>query len=291
MKFKSLTKLAMSGVALAAVATTLGASTYAWYVTNSKATASNIEASTRDNDGSNLLVSKDGSNFSSKVVFNTDDAAYLNRGVLDPVTTTDTTSFIEYDENQSSTTSSKYVQVEYWLKSSENVTCKTTLAVENNTTTLPVQKVYFQTGGVTTNTISVDAVTALRTSFKVDDAAAVIYQTDAVAKQADFETAYAVKAGSFTSVASATVQIDDEDGGDTAYTATGAHAYYGAVMRMAAPKESDSSVTTPIANISLTADTAVHVVMTIWLEGSDTLCFDACGGQQFTFALQFTKTA
>ena len=73
MKFKGLTKLAMSGVALAAVAATLGTSTYAWYVTNSTATASNIIANTQATSSSNLLISKDGTNFSSKFAFTAAD--------------------------------------------------------------------------------------------------------------------------------------------------------------------------------------------------------------------------
>jgi len=46
MKLRGLTKLALSGVALAAVAATLGTSTYAWYVSNTTATVSGAQGST-----------------------------------------------------------------------------------------------------------------------------------------------------------------------------------------------------------------------------------------------------
>jgi hypothetical protein len=58
MKVKGLTKLALSGVALAAVAATLGTSTYAWYVSNSTATVSNIQGNTAASTSGNLLVAQ-----------------------------------------------------------------------------------------------------------------------------------------------------------------------------------------------------------------------------------------
>ena len=58
MKLKGLTKLALSGVALAAVAATLGTSTYAWYVSNSTATVSGITGSSASVNSGNILVSQ-----------------------------------------------------------------------------------------------------------------------------------------------------------------------------------------------------------------------------------------
>jgi len=58
MKLRGLTKLALSGVALAAVAATLGTSTYAWYVTNSKATASGVQGHAKAGGLGNVLVAE-----------------------------------------------------------------------------------------------------------------------------------------------------------------------------------------------------------------------------------------
>jgi len=55
MKLKGLTKLALSGVALAAVAATLGTSTYAWYISNTTASVSGAEGSTAQADTSGSL--------------------------------------------------------------------------------------------------------------------------------------------------------------------------------------------------------------------------------------------
>lgn len=56
---KNLTKLALSGVALAAVAATLGTSTYAWYTTNPTVSANNIVGASSDTGSSSIFISKD----------------------------------------------------------------------------------------------------------------------------------------------------------------------------------------------------------------------------------------
>ena len=58
MKLKGLTKLALSGAALAAVAATLGTSTYAWYVTNAKAKVDGINGASQAIGGDTILVAE-----------------------------------------------------------------------------------------------------------------------------------------------------------------------------------------------------------------------------------------
>jgi len=58
MKLKGLTKLALSGVALAAVAATLGTSTYAWYVTNSTAKVNGISGKVSSTGAGNIMVAQ-----------------------------------------------------------------------------------------------------------------------------------------------------------------------------------------------------------------------------------------
>jgi hypothetical protein len=322
MKFKGLTKLAMSGVALAAVAATLGTSTYAWYVTNSTATATNIQASTKKSDGSNLLVSLDGSNFSSKVVFtseNYDVRNYItgNNGdaLLTPVTVDGSSfsgNFITYDEKLSSSSSSSYVKFHLWVKASENISSvTTTLTADNTTESLPTQKAYYKAGSsaiTAGQTFTVDAMQALRTAIVVNaesgataesnaSAATItssnvtVYDTLKIAKNADNTSAYS-PLGSVTAVEASEVNYVDASGASQKVTLTGAHAYYTAVMAQQPAKVEDSvtvSSSTTIANMSLSADIAVRLDFYIWLEGSDTFCFDACGGQTFNFGLIFSK--
>ncbi len=103
MKLKGLTKLALSGVALAAVAATLGTSTYAWYVSNSKAEINNISGQSNTTASGSLLINQLAeSTTGSNVISN--DATWTNKinyssliwtqaPNLEPVTrdTTDTT--------------------------------------------------------------------------------------------------------------------------------------------------------------------------------------------------------
>ncbi len=58
MKLKGLTKLALSGAALAAVAATLGTSTYAWYVTNAKAKVDGINGQAKSIGSGTILVAE-----------------------------------------------------------------------------------------------------------------------------------------------------------------------------------------------------------------------------------------
>jgi len=93
MKLKGLTKLALSGVALAAVAATLGTSTYAWYVSNSKAEINNISGQSNTQAAGSLLINKlksatnltaDPQTWTNKIEYDT--LIYKKSTDLDPVT-------------------------------------------------------------------------------------------------------------------------------------------------------------------------------------------------------------
>ena len=96
MKLKGLTKLALSGVALAAVAATLGTSTYAWYVSNSKAEVSNISGQSNTQAAGSLLINKlksgaavatDPQVWTNKIALNDQTALAFNEATaLEPVT-------------------------------------------------------------------------------------------------------------------------------------------------------------------------------------------------------------
>ena len=194
MKFKGLTKLAMSGVALAAVAATLGTSTYAWYVINPTATVTGVEASTAANGSTSILVSKDGSNFSGKIKFGAADwngsgtayAAY-NKKVTDgfvpvrPKGATDLSAFYDATNSTKSdpTASSAYMQFSVWVKAGASGAVSVKLSAVNNTgitseqttAVLPTQYAYQSvTSTITaTQSFTVDAINALRTAVFVDD--------------------------------------------------------------------------------------------------------------------------
>lgn len=99
MKFKGLTKLALSGVALAAVAATLGTSTYAWYISNTTATVSGVSGTTAGADTSGSLYAASPTMFAAGRWSNTvtltggsadqvtaGDVDYVTPSALNPVT-------------------------------------------------------------------------------------------------------------------------------------------------------------------------------------------------------------
>ena len=80
---KNLVKLALSGAALAAVAATLGTSTYAWYTTNPTVSANNIVGASSDTGSSSIFISKDSEadkDWSASVTFG--DTAFASASML-----------------------------------------------------------------------------------------------------------------------------------------------------------------------------------------------------------------
>lgn len=328
MKFKSLTKLAMSGVALAAVATTLGASTYAWYVVNPTANVTNINAATASAGDTSILVSKNNKQFAGKIAFGAADyngtgtgsaATYASYNVnnefvpVRPKAATDLSAFYDADVKDvtasNATASNAYLKFNVWVKAASPKTVSVMLSAVNTTdadaTTsgnqLPKQYAYQDvTSSITaTNSFTVDAIDALRTAVIVNDdttSAQTVYETNKIALTPDYNvgTPYTskgdVKETNYFKNGEATV-VNDQGVESTISGLNGAHLYYTQVMsEEPVTKQDTATVTsaTSIANVSLAvANEPVKLTFIIWLEGGDDLCFDACGGQTFTFGLQF----
>jgi hypothetical protein len=325
MKFKGLTKLAMSGVALAAVAATLGTSTYAWYVVNPTANVTNVQASTANAGDTSILVSKDGSNFSGKIAFGANDFngsgvfANNNRAAfvpVRPIEKVDGTAFYTGDvldaDATTSNTSNAYLKFSVWVKAAKagdvsvklSATNTTGVDASHTTATLPTQYAYQDvTSSITaTNTFTVDAINALRTAVFIDAATtATVYETDKIAYQSNYSADSKYSTLSLgqvndTTKKTGTATLIDADGvTSTSESLKGAHLYYAQVMTELPVTTTDNVTVTSATNISdvtlAAANTAVKLTFVVWLEGGDDLCFDACGGQTFEFGLQFDAVA
>ena len=325
MKFKSLTKLAMSGVALAAAATTLGASTYAWYVVNPTANVTNINASTASAGDTSILVSKNGETFAGKVAFgeadyNGNGATYTESNVNNPFVpvrpkgATDLTAFydasVEDITASTATTSNAYLKFSVWVKAaSANKTVSVKLSAVNNTgvtssqatAVLPTQYAYQDVTSTITaqNSFTVDAINALRTAVIVNDdttSGQTVYETDKIALTTAYNAATRYSSlgdvTDSTKLTNATATIVNDQGEEATITGlSGAHLYYTQVMSETPVTMNDTATVTnatAISNITLgAANVATKLTFIIWLEGGDDLCFDACGGQNFQFGLQF----
>ena len=278
MKKSRIAKLALLGASTAALAATLTTSTYAWYVSTTKAdiTGGTGATGTAGADES-LLLSWTGAagSWYSTLAFSQDADAVKNPlypisfhdskwGKLDPAT----------GDSSTTTVSTDYVQFEVYLLSGTDITVRPTMTIANTTDSDDwKEQMIIQDGS----------------SYVPTDAAG----------------------GVFTVNALEAIWVEQLDGTSKTYkaastTGTGgnAHNYYNAVkdattaaITAAAQQTVNvrnnggtaSGASTALGNISLTGGTAKMVTYTIFLDGGDVDCFNACVGQGISFALSFEK--
>ena len=179
-------------------------------------------------------------------------------GKLDPTT----------GDSSTATASTDYIQFNVYLLSGTDLTVKPTITITNGTEVAKRKQQMIinegaahvpsnQAGGVFT----VDATMAIWT------------------EQLDGSTKSYVPANTDTSGGNAHEYYD-------AVKDSSAHALTAAAKTTVATRNSGA---TSLANISLTANTAKMVTYTIFLDGGDVDCFNACVGQNISFALEFEK--
>jgi len=364
MKKSRITKLALSGAAVAALAATFSTSTYAWYVSNKTANVEAVAGSTASSGaGSSISLSATGQlNDYHKTISLADKenglypvvrtgATIGNAGtttavykVLDETQDADTETTNVYDVDASTTVTTEgsyYYEYRFYIKADTACTVRPTITVTNTTGTLPTQinysggyqKVtgdtaptwatntyYSQSSGVYTltasqptdwednyanyYTASANKVTGVNpgADFCVD-ALKATYMSLGVLKG----TSYA-NTTSFSPAANATAsEYSDEVKAITNYMKVnagtapsgiaqatgGAQAYYedltGYKLTSAAKTTYDAS--NSFADLSLDANTPYLLVYHLWLDGADDQCFNACAGQTFSVAFDYTVTA
>ena len=307
MKLKGLTKLALSGVALAAVAATLGTSTYAWYVTNSTATVEGVQGAAKAGGLGNVLVAENSSSSSAKnghgefvqdITLNTGNITTTTTaaGLIPalPVTALNATTANLVTAATLLNSSTKWVDVEgkeiesgipfiqfdVWLLSTDATTVNFSYTIENTTaSTALVNQIAYAASGLPTNvsqgqTFNVNIVDALRMGFT---------QTDFNADNTSSTTA---TKSVILDVASAATSVTNAYNGYT--TGGNANGYYKAVLGSDSKivEAATTTVSTTVTPITVAANQETKLSFYIWLEGSDAQCFDSCSGQ--TFELHFS---
>ena len=282
-------KLIFSSLALGASVLTLTTTTYAWYVQNNTATASNITAKTASNDSDTLLISKDGTGaWNSQLDLSTESLASLVPASLK----TGYSGFaadqfcLPTDEKNAATPSdpaagkAKVISTSFYLVSSNSaMTVVPTLIVKNTTgvtnpgdpVVLPEQTAYSTQGNDitaanitagTNNKFTVDAVRALRMAVVLTpeggSATTAVYDVMSIAKSGKTGNAW----DAYTAVAGSK-DYHATAGTDTGLTSLyGANAYYKSVVG-AEPKfgftEITASPATTFADITLALGTKVKV--------------------------------
>jgi len=318
---KNLTKLALSGVALAAVAATLGTSTYAWYTTNPTVNANNIVGASSDTGSSSIFINKDhlvdgkvgGKNpvWSSTVTF-AGSEFNLATGKLIPVQPTDTTGTFQTAKPKNATeltvataNANDVIKFELNFKGSKiastadaiNVYLKS-ITIKNTTpTALP------QADNLLYGQKYVDAADANKEKDYTADQVGVA--NNAGVYSVDFVKALGMQidaADGNTDQTFALAPYQDEDNSTVAAenvpTATAhAHDYYNAVMDLdyTAGMISTGKALTgalakqPIATLNRDGVTASTVTFYIYLNGWNDFCYDACQGQNFSINMSFTS--
>lgn len=311
MKFKSLRKLALSGVALAAAATTLGTSTFAWYVTNSKATVEGVQGAAKAGGLGNVLVAQASTatgavnghgDFAQDITLNTGNITQTTTGsdgllptlpVLsydsDAITTevsaatklTSSTNWVDVAGKKMN--ANAFIQFDIWLLSTDATTVNFSFTVDNKTasTGLANQLAYANTGlptGVSQgDTFNVNIVDALRMGFTQTN-----YDSANTAS-----TASEAESSVILDVAAAATSVTNVYDG---YVAGGtANSYYKAVLGSASDivEAATTTVSTKTTAITVAKNCETKLSFYIWLEGSDAQCFDSCSGQSFEFHFSF----
>jgi len=309
MKKSRITKLALSGAAVAALAATFSTSTYAWYVSNKTANVNAVTGMTDSaaGDGSISLSTTGVADEYFKTIsltaanYNGTDSAVK----LAPVTTTTGNTFIKDDGTPASTSS--YYKYEFYIKAETGCEVIPTITVSNTTVNadIPYQINYSSAAQSTVTGVEKGA------SFTID-ALYALY----ISQSTQIGTTYSATQTTYTAASSqtgaiSTPQADAVDSGAritpsysaaiTALAATskataGAHAYYTEIMATA-PSHVEADLytaqqgTASIGNITLTANTPQKVTYYLWLDGADDQCFNSCAGQNLSVSFSYTVKA
>ena len=318
MKLKGLTKLALSGVALAAVAATLGTSTYAWYVSNSQATVAGVNGATADSVSGNLLVSQVKLDSTTKKV--TEDGAWGNKlssvtvkqtPTLNPVSK-DTDTIKPDDDvtgwhdkaNKSVAVTTAYGYYAFGVWSTDKVAADMEIGIANTTSTFKYQKAYTTEGlnasttGIGINdSFTTDFLQAMRVEIfqaQLNPAASALTLDEICAD--DNSLGVYCPADSFLLSDYSDEYALTTPSGAKAVTGGNAHTYYTTVLGGETPAGGTTEASTDTLSGTQELDLAkvnnesqkYVLVFRYWLEGTDTDCFDCCGGQTFEISLRFT---
>ena len=297
MKKRSLiTKLALSGVALAATAATLATSTYAWYTSNTEVSATGMSGTAASTGDASVLISADNVDWSQSV-----DVA-TSSDSLAPLQVTAAGSFVDLD----GAATENYLKVTLYVKTTATGGANTVpLYLNNLTITNKVSTAgtgvanYLKgaknsegealsqavCGGVdpSKSTYWVDAVQAVWMNFTSTSVSnANVNQYDLAACEGTQVTSTNVttpNALTYLNAVQGTNYTKGKKGKDT-----------GSQSDLAIATEKKLGATgSELVVANLAADgTATTLEFYFFLNGWDEYCFDACKGQSFDVTLSFT---
>jgi len=292
---KGLSKLILSGAAVAACAATLGTSTYAWYTTNTEVKANNVSGASADSGASSIYISANGgTNWYSKVsgtATGTDKITFTSTQ-LTPVTLQTNSGTPDYkwvNEKGEVNSTPTFVEFTLYFKAVDNAAPVkvgiNAVTIENKTAAAKAKENY-----LTGASYTVDFLDSLAVQFSGDlatDSGAIVDTHG-----------YSLKPGTGCVVAGA----DDVDYNTTYATsyankpAVDAHDYVKAVTNDPNAVTVTSTTTTTLASEAhlLTIPTGggnankKGITFRVFLDGANTECYDACRDQLFNVSFSFT---
>ena len=272
MKKSRIAKFALLGASTAALAATLTTSTYAWYVSNKEAKVSGGTGNTgqASADGSIMLAWTNANDALWMKELDLTDAqggSTLVGSLLSPVSYSD--GFKEIDDATGAlktTASSNIITFDYWVKAGKNGTAQISFTFANTVSgQLPTQLLYADTAGKTAGqNVSVDILDAIGVQQIVGTG----------------DPTYIVPSG-YTSKTTS---------GFAPAAGNNAATYFEDITGIAPAVTAPMGTNTAFTSLSLTADTPVHLQYTIFLDGGDYSCYNACQGQTFSWNISYTFT-
>ena len=307
MKLKG--KLIMSAAALAACAATLTSTTYAWYTTNTEVSANGISGATASSGDTSIFISKDHDEWGQTVTITSSDtngnfsAAKLiplqnstagagfssMKKLEDSVTAAanDVLTFSLYVKTAVTTLESPIdLYLSKFIVTATSVTEADNLL--NGKTVTDAGATSLGTYGINTTTSA--SVTSVK-KYGVDATRALSMTTKAVyAGGTEFNGLYDLANCGRKYDSTGAAQGEDVD----------ALKYYNSVMgtTLAIPNGYNTNLTTfdstksyKIGEVDQTGNEYTTITFTIYLDGWDAYCFDACKGANFTIDLSFTTVS
>lgn len=318
-------KLVLSGLALAATAATLSTSTYAWYVTNTTAEVNQGTAGTAGTSASgNLLVSNDTAGaygaFTNSInlpsVTDLVKPVTKNAGEYAPTADTEVDDTKTYytlnnasyeevgtptDENigtyyekaawidvdgKAVADESAYVELSFWVLSTEQTTVNFTTNFTNSTSGTPITQVLYNANGKPTKIIAANGAPATATgedelealdTFTVDAGYALRFEVTTKAETGNATVLDTYGIENFTN--------NTYVGKEGYYSNGNAHTYFYNVAgkNPLGGTEEAGKGSAAFTSITVGQNVKTRVTIKIWIEGTDLDCFDSCVGQDFTF--------
>ena len=316
MKKSRITKLALSGAAVAALAATFSTSTYAWYVSNKVANVNGGTGQTGSAgaDGS-VLLSWNGTAQNAKWAKDLDFTDTANgapdiSGVkLTPVhyDATGTAGFYNLDASgakaasaltaNSTSDSGSYLSFTIYAKteSATPITVRPSFTINNTTTSLTGLEQLAYVGTADGSPVA----TGTNFVYNCLDALYVQQNTTASSGSGNSATEGAVTALTYVAASKTGVRGTTTIGsGWTAAGAGNAHTYYNTVSgntlsfgltpACADADDAQNNVTAGTLSDIVLTTTPLAITYNIFLDGGDLDCFNSCAGQTISFSLKLS---